>query len=94
MKTIKIHIAPGVDARSAARDLRKTGAVGIDDIGENLHDVVRDEILEELGHVGDGIDLRTQRVETPLGPVFVLRIADIWSASKAKKAVLDATGGS
>ena len=93
MKTIKIHVAPGVDARAAARDLLKTGAVGIDDIGENLHDVVREEILDELGHAGDGIDLRTQRVETPLGPVFVLRIADIWSAAEAKKAVLISVGG-
>jgi hypothetical protein len=89
VKTIKIHVAPGVDARAAARDLLKTGAVGIDDIAENHHDVVRDEILEELGNAGDGIDLRTQRVDTPLGPVFVLRNADVWSAAEAKKVVLN-----
>jgi hypothetical protein len=87
VKTIKIHVAPGVDARAAARELLKTGAVGIDDIGEN-HDVVREEILDELGHAGDGIDLRTQRIDTPLGPVFVLRNVDVWSAADAKKAVL------
>ena len=94
MRTIKIHVAPGVDARAAAHDLLKTGAVGIDDIGENLHDVVGEEILAELGHAGDGLDLRTQRLETPFGPVFVIRIADIWSAAAAKKAVLNSVGGS
>ena len=86
MKTIKIHVTPGVDAREAARDFLKTGAVGIDDIGENLYDLVREEILDELGNVGDGIDLQTDRVESPLGPVFVLRNADLWSAAEAKKA--------
>jgi hypothetical protein len=90
MNTIKIHVAPGVAARAAARDLLKSGAVGIDDIGENLHDLVSEEILDELGNAGDGIDLRTQRVDTPIGPVFVLRIADVWSAAEAKKAVLAA----
>ncbi|MEQ8765474.1 MAG: hypothetical protein RL885_16220 [Planctomycetota bacterium] len=43
---LKIHVAP--HARTAARDLMNDGAVGIDDIGENLYDVIRDEILEEL----------------------------------------------
>jgi hypothetical protein len=80
---------PGVDARAAARDLLKSGAVGIDDIGENLHDLIRDEILDELGNPWDGIDLRPQRVDTPIGPVLVLREADIWSAAAAKKAVLN-----
>jgi hypothetical protein len=89
VKTIKIHVAPGVDARAAAHDLLKTGAVGIDDTGENLYDLVRDEIFDELGNAGDGIDLRTQRVDTPLGPVFVFRNADVWSAADAKKAVLN-----
>ena len=93
MKTIKIHVAPGVDAREAARDFLKTGAIGIDDIGENLYDLVREEILDELGNAGDGIDLRTDRVESAFGPVFVLRDAAIWSVAAAKKAVLTSAGG-
>lgn len=86
-KTIKIHVAPGMDAHAAARDLLRTGAVGIDDIGENLYDVVRDEILYHLGHAGDEIDLRTDRVRTTFGPVFVLRDAAVWSAADAREAV-------
>jgi len=89
---IKIHVAPGMDARKAAHDLLKDGAVGIDDIGENLYDVIRDEIIEELGHVADEIDIKTQRVDTSIGPVFVLRDANIWTAAKARKAVLMSWG--
>ncbi len=89
---MRIHVVPGVDARAAARDLLETDAVGIDDIAENLYDVIRDEILEELGHAGDELDLRTQRVDTPIGPVFVLRNADVWSAKEARVAVLASRG--
>ncbi len=89
---MRIHVAPGADTRAAARDLLETGAVGIDDIAENLYDVVRDEILEELGNVGDELDLRTQRIDTAIGPVFVLRNADAWSSTEAKKAVLASRG--
>lgn len=78
---------PGVDARAAARDLRETGAVGIDDIGERTHELIRDEILDELGHASDELDLRTQRVDTAIGPVFVVRNAAIWSAEAARKAI-------
>ncbi len=85
---MRIHVVPGVDARAAARDLLETAAVGIDDIAENLYDVVRDEILEELGHAGDELDLRTQRIDTAIGPVFVLRNADVWSATEARRSVL------
>ena len=91
---MRIHVVPGVDARAAARDLRETGAVGIDDIGEDLHEVIRDEILDELGHAGDGLDLREQRINTAIGPVFVLRDADLWSAAEVRKAVLTERGGS
>lgn len=58
-KTITIHVTPGVDSSAAARDLMKNGAVAIDDIGENLYDVIRDEILDDLGYTADIIDLRT-----------------------------------
>lgn len=87
-ETMRIHVVPGVDSQAAALDLLKTGAVGIDDIAENMHNVVHDEILDELGNAADGLDLRTQRVDTAIGPVFVLRIADLWSAAKARNTVL------
>lgn len=90
---MKIHVTPGVDARAAARDLLADGAVGIDDIGENLHDVIRDEILAELGHAADAFDLREQRIDTARGPVFVLRVARLWSAARARSAVLAECGG-
>jgi len=92
MRTMKIHVVPGVDAREAACDLLETGAVGIDDIGEGLYDVVRDEILDELGFAGDGLDLRTQRIATRWGPVFVLRDSEAWSAADARRVVLSMRG--
>ena len=85
---MKIHVTPGVDARAAARDLLETGAVAIDDIGENLYDGVRDEIFEELGHVVEDLDIRTQRGRNADGSVFVLRNAAIWSVARARSAVL------
>ena len=91
---MKIHVTPGVDARAAARDLLETGAVGIDDIGENQYDGVRDELFEDLGHVVDDLDIKTQRVETRMDPVFVLRNADVWSAAEARSAVLAQQGRS
>jgi len=87
-KRMRIHVTPGVDARQAAQDLLETGAVGIDDISENLYDVIHYEILDQLGHIGDELDIRTQRVETAIGPVFVLRAAATWSAAGARRAVL------
>jgi hypothetical protein len=90
---MKIHVTPGLEARAAAEDLIRDGAVGIDDIGENLHDVVREEILAELGHAAEALDIRVQRVATALGPVFVLRVADIWSSARARKTVLASRGG-
>ncbi len=89
---MRIYVVPGVNARAAARDLLEMGAVGIDDIAESLYDVVRDEILEELGHAGDELALQTERVDTAIGPVFVLRNADVWSATEARRAVLTIRG--
>lgn len=89
---MEIHCVPGVDAAAAARDLFRDGAVGIDDIAENIYDVLHEEILEELGHLADGLDIRTQRVATSIGPVFVLRNARAWSAAEARRAVLAARG--
>ncbi len=91
-KAMRIHVTPGIDSRAAARDLLRDGAVGIDDIGANLYDVVRDEVMDELGEVADALDIRTERVDTALGPVFVVRCADRWSATAARKVILDDRG--
>ncbi|MDX9723333.1 MAG: hypothetical protein RBU37_21455 [Myxococcota bacterium] len=86
---MRIHIVPGVNLRAAASDLRKTGLVAIDDIAERSWEELFSYIIDELGHDADELELRTQRIETRFGPVFVLREADRWTAAKAKKAVLD-----
>ncbi len=91
-EALKIHVVPGVDAQAAARDLLQNGAVGVDDIGENTYDLIWDEILDALGHVADEIAIRRQRIETRIGPVFVLRNATLWTAAKARAAVLEMRG--
>ena len=90
---MRIHIVPGVDAESAAADLMATGMVAVDDIAEQSYQGVFEEILEELGHMADDLDLREQRVDTSFGPVFILRVPGVWSAARARKAVLAARGG-
>lgn len=90
--SVRIHVVPGVDARAAARDLLRAGVVGIDDIGEGTHEMIRDEILDHLGHAGDELDLRTQRIDTPFGPVFVYRDAAVWSEQAVRQAVLASRG--
>ena len=88
VQALRIHVVPGIDSRAAARDLLDVGAVGIDDIGEETFPLIRDEIFDELGHAADELDIRTQRVDTNAGPVFVLRNADVWSAAQTRKAIL------
>ncbi len=91
-RALKIHVVPGVDARAAARDFRAQGAVGVDDIAANMYDVIWDEILELLGHDADAIAIRRQRIDTRIGPVFVLRDGTLWTAAEARAAVLDLRG--
>lgn len=91
---MRVHVVPGVDTQSAAADLVATGMVAVDDIGEQSYQGVFEEIMEELGHMGDGLDFGEQRIETPLGPVFVLREPSMWSAARAKKAVQAGRGDS
>jgi len=55
---MRIHVTPGVDARAAAKDLIATGMVAVDDIGGSLYDLVFEEILEEIGHAADDLDIR------------------------------------
>jgi hypothetical protein len=45
----------------------------IDDISEGLIDVAEVELLDELGHAADGMDLQRSRVDTGWGPVFIFR---------------------
>ena len=89
---MKIHVVPGVDARAAARDLLANGAVGIDDIAENMYDLIWDEIVEALGHGADETAIRRQRVATAIGPVFVLRDAALWTAAQVRAAVHEMRG--
>jgi len=87
-RSMQIHCTPGVDTAAAAADLLRDGAVGIDDITENLYDLDQLEIFDEIGHAVDEMDIREQRIETRAGPVFVLRVASLWTAAQAKAAVL------
>ena len=57
-----------------------------------MYDVIRDEIIDELGFAGDGLDLRTQRIATSLGPVFVVRETSAWSAAEARRTILHMRG--
>ena len=91
-RALKIHVVPGVDPRAAARDFLANGAVGIDDIAENMYDVIWDDILDVLGHVADETAIRRQRIETGIGPVFVLRDGTRWRASETRAAVLGMRG--
>jgi hypothetical protein len=87
-KIFRIHVCPGVDARAAARDVARDGAVGIDDIVGDLHDVVIAEILDRLGHAADEVDWARQRVQGPFGPVYILRDPERWTAAAARRVVL------
>lgn len=89
---MKIYIASGIDSRRAAKELLREGMVAIDDISEGLIDVTWDEILDELSHAADELDLRRDRIATALGPVFVIRDHERVSAAKARAAVLRENG--
>ena len=85
---IKIHVAPEVNVRAVAQDLLSTGAVGIDGITECLHGFFRDVVLDNLGFAGDAFDVQMQIVDTSLGPVLVLREANVWSAARARREII------
>lgn len=85
---LAIHDVHALDARSAAAELARQGMVAVDDISEGLIDCAWEEIFDELGDAADGMPLKTQRIETPWGPVFVMRDADRVSAAAARGAVL------
>jgi hypothetical protein len=59
----------------------------IDDISEGLIDVAEVELLDELGHAADGMDLQRSRVDTGWGPVFIFRDRARVTLPSAKKAV-------
>lgn len=58
------------DAREGVRDLLMHGFTVVDDIGELLYKHAEQELLDELGHAADGIDVVTHRIDTEFGPVF------------------------
>ncbi len=45
----------------------------LDDISGQLHDVCLEELMNELWHAADEMDVRVTRVETGFGPVFIFR---------------------
>jgi len=77
------------DVRAACRDLLTFGFILVDDITEGLVEVAKEELMIELGHYADEVDLRITRVATRWGPVFVFRDASRRGATlaKAKEAV-------
>lgn len=85
---MEIHDIHGFDARRAANELLSAGFIAIDDISWQLVDCAWDEVLNALGHAADELVLARQRVETSLGPVFVIRDAELVSAAKARREVL------
>lgn len=60
-------------ARSAAKELLSDGITAVDDIGEMLYEHALEELFDELGFAGDGLDIVVDKIETDLGPVFVFR---------------------
>lgn len=85
---MRIHDVHDFDAKAASRDLLKFGLTAVDDFGGSLYDCAQDELLEELGHAGDEIDLATDRIETSWGPVFVFRDRARVSLAKARALVM------
>lgn len=61
------------NARVAAREVLEFGFTMVDDISEKLVDCVKDELFDELSQSADEMDIRTDRVETGWGPVFIFR---------------------
>lgn len=77
------------DVRAACLDLLRFGFVLVNDITEGLVEISKEELMVELGHYADEIDLRITRVATRWGPVFIFRDASHRGATlaKAKEAV-------
>jgi hypothetical protein len=75
------------NAKVAAREVLEFGFTLIDDISEVLVDVTKDELMDELSHAADEMDIRTNRVETGWGPVFIFRDHSRVTLAVAKKFV-------
>jgi len=75
------------NAKVAAREVLKFGFTLVDDISGVLVDAVKDELFEELSHAADVMDIRTDRVETGWGPVFIFRDHSRVTLAVAKKFV-------
>lgn len=85
---MQIYSVHDFDAKSAARDFLREGIVAVDDVSANLYDLAREELFHQLGHATDAFDIKTQRVPTYVGPVFVFRDASRISAKQARMFVL------
>ena len=74
---MQIHDVHDFDPARGAKEVLDVGFTVIDDIAENLYDCAFEELQEELGFAGDGMDLVIDRIETSCGAVFVFRERDV-----------------
>jgi len=61
------------DPEQAAQEVLTFGFTAVDDISEQLVESALDGLYEALGFAGDHLDLKTDRIDTSWGPVFVFR---------------------
>lgn len=87
---MKIRDAYRYDARAGSKELLRHGITIVDDIGESLWELCRDELLGELGFAADELELEVDRVETWKGPLFVFRDPARVSGAEARELVLRA----
>lgn len=84
---LQIRLSQGFDAAAAAGEMLEHGVTLVDDIAEQLYDVCRDEVIEELGHAADEMDVQVTRVTTSIGPVFIFRDRNRVPLAEAKRLV-------
>jgi hypothetical protein len=84
---ITIHDVHDLDAKAAGLELLTFGFTIIDDISGELVETAELELLEQLGHAADAMDLHIVRVDTGWGPVFIFRDRSRVTLAFAKKVV-------
>lgn len=81
-------LGPRPSPRRICRAFLKVRAIGLDAATTGLLDTVSDELGGDFFMYDDRFDLRTDRVDTDYGPVYVLRDASRWTAEAAEAVVL------
>lgn len=84
---LEIRLSQGFDAAAAAVEMLELGVTLVDDIAEQLYDICREEVMDELGHAADEMDVQVTRVATSFGPVFIFRDRRRVTLAEAKKLV-------